>query len=126
VKALLILVVATVSAAYAQPATSGLQISPGSVNFGEDAIDSDVVTKTVIVRNPTSSPIAIDEVIASGIDFRVKSDCGQTLAPAAQCTIQVFFSPAISGPRTGNLEIMASGSPHFVALNGSGTYQKAQ
>lgn len=118
---LLLLLVPTVSPANAQPAPTQLQISPPSLEFGEDAIQSDAAAQTVTVRNPTSSPIAIEEIIASGIDFTLKSDCGQKLAPGAQCTIQVFFSPAISGPRTGNLEIMGSdGSPHFVGLNGSG------
>jgi len=71
------------------------------------------------VSNPVNAPVALQEVMASGIDFVADSDCGETLAPSAQCAIQVLFKPAISGPRIGSLEINGSdsGSPHFVALS---------
>jgi len=106
---------------HSQNTASGLQISPPSIDFGENAVDSDTPPRAVTVANSSSSPIMLGQIIASGIDFSEKHDCGQTLAPGAQCTIQVSFAPAISGPRTGNLEVMASdGNPHFVGLNGIG------
>lgn len=107
--------------AYSQAAVAGLQISPSSIDFGENPVDSDAPPQTVSVTNSSPSTITFVEIIASGIDFAEKHDCGQTLAPGAQCTIQVSFTPAISGPRTGNLEIMGTdGNPHFVALSGVG------
>ena len=71
---------------------------------------------------PTKSNITMEQIITSGIDFSQKNDCGQTLAPGAQCTIQIFFRPAIPGLRNGNLDVMGSdpASPHFIALNGIG------
>jgi hypothetical protein len=105
-----------------QTPPTGLQVSPTNVDFGESSVDSDGPARTVIVSNPTKSAITLEQVITSGIDFSEKNDCGKTLAPGANCTIQVFFTPAISGSRTGNLDIMGSdlGSPHFVALTGTG------
>jgi hypothetical protein len=106
---------------YSQSAATGLQLSPASVDFGEDPINSDSPTRTVNVSNPTNSTITVEQIIASGIDFSEKHDCGQTLAPGAQCTIQVSFTPVISGPRTGNLTVMESnGNAHIVALTGTG------
>jgi hypothetical protein len=74
------------------------------------------------LSNPTKSNIAMEQIITSGIDFTQKNDCGQTLAPGAQCTIQAFFKPAISGLRIGNLDVMGSdpASPHFIPLTGTG------
>ncbi|HZQ19864.1 MAG TPA: choice-of-anchor D domain-containing protein [Terriglobales bacterium] len=105
-----------------QTAPAGLQVSPTSVDFGADPINADAPAHTITVTNPTNSTITFEQIIASGIDFSEKHDCGQTLAPGAQCTIQVSFIPVISGPRTGNLTVMEStGNAHIVALTGSGT-----
>lgn len=101
--------------------SSGLQVSPASIDFGEDTIHSDSPPQTITLTNPTQSPISLEQILASGIDFSQKNDCGPSLAPGAQCRIQVSFTPAISGPRTGILAITESnGNPHFVALNGTG------
>jgi hypothetical protein len=110
-----------ISAVSSQTAPTGLRVSPVTIDFGEEAVNTDGPVRTVTVNNPTSSTISIEQIITSGIDFSERHECGQTLAPGAQCTIQVSFTPAISGPRTGNLAIMeSSGNPHIVALNGTG------
>jgi hypothetical protein len=100
----------------------GLQLSVARIDFGEAPVDSTSPPQNVILTNSTQSSITIDQIITSGIDFSQKNDCGQTLAPGAQCTIQVFFKPAIPGPRIGNLGVTGSdpASPHFIALNGTG------
>lgn len=107
---------------HSQTSTTGLQISAAKIDFGEAAVDSESPPNALTLTNPTKSNIGIEQIIASGIDFSQKNDCGQTLAPGAQCTIQVFFKPAIPGPRIGNLGITGSdpASPHFIALNGIG------
>jgi hypothetical protein len=105
-----------------QTPNAGLQISAAKIDFGEAAVDSESPPHPLTVTNATKSNLAMDQIIASGIDFSQKNDCGQTLAPGAQCTIQVFFKPATSGPRIGNLGVTGSdpASPHFIALNGTG------
>jgi hypothetical protein len=107
---------------HSQTSLPGLQVSTAKVDFGEVPVDSENPPRAVTLSNPTQSNITLEQIITSGIDFSQKNDCGQTLAPGAQCTIQVFFKPATSGPRIGNLDIMGSDptSPHFIALNGIG------
>jgi hypothetical protein len=107
---------------HAQTASDGLQVSPAKIDFGESAVGSENPPRTITLNNPTKAQITLEQIITSGIDFSQKNDCGQTLAPGAQCTIQVFFKPATSGPRIGNLDVMGSdpASPHFIALNGIG------
>jgi hypothetical protein len=115
-------VVLPLTLSYSQTPPTGLQISPGSIDFGEAQVDSANPAQTITLSNPTQSNITMQQVITSGIDFSEKHDCGETLAPGAQCTIQVSFRPAIPGPRIGNLDVMGSdpASPHFIALNGIG------
>jgi hypothetical protein len=107
---------------HSQTQPAGLHISASKIDFGEAAVGSEGPARVVTITNPTKSNITLEQIITSGIDFSQKNDCGQSLTPGAQCTIQVFFKPAISGPRIGNLDVMGSdpASPHFIALNGIG------
>lgn len=107
---------------FAQTPPTGLQVSAAKLEFGEAAVDSESPAQTVTLSNPTQSNITMEQIIASGIDFTQKNNCGQALAPGAQCTIQVFFKPMISGLRLGNLDVMGSdpASPHFIPLTGTG------
>jgi Abnormal spindle-like microcephaly-assoc'd, ASPM-SPD-2-Hydin len=107
---------------YSQTTPAGLQISPVSVDFGDAEVNSESPPRTISLSNPTKSNITMQQVITSGMDFSEKHDCGQTLAPGAQCTIQVSFRPVIPGQRIGNLDVMGSdpASPHFIALTGTG------
>jgi HYDIN/CFA65/VesB family protein len=107
---------------HSQTTPVGLQFSTTQIDFGEVAVGSQSPPHPVTLTNSTKSNIAVEQIITSGIDFSQKNDCGQTLAPGAQCTIQVFFKPAIAGPRNGNLGVTGSdpASPHFIALNGIG------
>jgi hypothetical protein len=108
--------------ANSQTTPPGLQLSAAKIDFGELPVDSENPPRPVTLTNSTKSNITMEQIITSGIDFSQKNDCGVTLAPGAQCTIQVFFKPAIPGLRIGNLDVMGSdpGSPHFIALNGIG------
>jgi hypothetical protein len=107
---------------HCQTAPVGLQISSGSVDFGEVTVNSESPPDTITLSNQTKANITVDQIIPSGIDFSEKHDCGQTLAPGEQCTIQISFKPVISGPRIGNLDVIGSdpASPHFIALTGIG------
>jgi hypothetical protein len=107
---------------FAQTPPTGLQVSAAKLDFGEAAVDSETPAQTVTLSNPTQSNITMEQIIASGIDFTQKNDCGKVLAPGAQCTIQVFFKPMIPGLRIGNLDVMGSdpASPHFIPLTGTG------
>jgi len=107
---------------HGQMAAASLQVSPTHLDFGMQVVGSESRPQVIAVSNPTSLTITLAEVIASGIDFPEESDCGKDLAAGAHCTIQVSFKPAISGQRSGSVYITASdsGSPHFVALAGTG------
>jgi hypothetical protein len=113
---------ALLTRAHSQTTSAGLEVSAAKIDFGESAVDSESAPHTLTLNNSTKSNITIQQIITSGIDFSQKNDCGQTLAPGAQCTIQLFFKPAISGSRLGNLNVTGSdpASPHFIALNGIG------
>ena len=50
-------------------------------------------------------------------------DCATSVAPGSSCQISVNFTPTATGPASSQISITdnASGSPHTVALSGTGT-----
>jgi len=108
--------------ARSQNVPAPIAVSPASLDFGEHALGSESEPQTITISNPGNATVALEDVLLSGMDFAEKTDCGKTLAPSASCTMQVSFKPVISGPRIGNVDItgLDSGSPHFVALIGTG------
>ncbi len=66
-------------------------------------------------------PALISRIYALG-DFIPTHTCPSSLGPGQSCTIEVGFSPRLTGLRTGSLvvESNAVGSPHSVVLKGTG------
>jgi sugar lactone lactonase YvrE len=78
-------------------------------------------SKPVILSNPGGSPLQISSIVAAG-SFAISANaCGTTLAPGANCEIDVSFtaeSPV--GVYSGTLTVSdnAAGSPQVVPLSG--------
>lgn len=120
----LLLAAASVPLLPAQASQGGNQllIAPIRADFGSQQIDSASQPVSIIIKNTTPRAISLVEIIASGIDFSVQNSCEQQLPPNAECTLQVRFRPAVTGTRSGILEIVTSSSsaPYFVPLSGTG------
>lgn len=66
---------------------------------------------TVTVGNPNSVDAQIRSIRPHGADFKLASNqCPGSLAPAAQCTLEVTFLPRTRGRKTGHLVIADSAS----------------
>jgi P pilus assembly chaperone PapD len=111
--------------AQTQAAAAGLIIAPTRIDFGAQEINSQSAPIAVTISNHASVPVTLEEILPSGIDFTTQNNCGQQLAPGAECSIQMSFKPAIPGDRTGILQITASdsASSHFIPLAGKGIDQ---
>ncbi len=73
------------------------------------------------MSNTGSTEVTISSIAISG-DFAQTSTCGSSVAAGANCAVSVTFTPTAAGSRTGMLTITdnAPGSPHLVALAGTG------
>lgn len=105
--------------------TPAVQLSPSSVNFPNQAVGSTSTNQAVVLTNSGTVPLLISSISATAPFNASNVDCPtgpSTLAPSTTCTINVSFSPTVVGPATGTLMInnSASGSPHTVALTGTG------
>lgn len=105
--------------ALAQP--SYIAITPSSLGFAEQTVNSESKTQPVTVTNTGSAEVSINSITPSD-GFTETGDCPASLAAGAHCTINVAFSPATVKSYNGTLTITDtdSGSPQTVALTGTG------
>ncbi|MFN8512851.1 MAG: choice-of-anchor D domain-containing protein [Chloroflexia bacterium] len=103
--------------------TADLAVTPGSLNFGDQQLNTSSDVQTVTVTNTSGAPVSITGVSTTGDFATFANTCvGQTLAPNATCTIGVRFTPTATGQRTGTLVIANTGAttPIVVSLTGNG------
>jgi F5/8 type C domain/Abnormal spindle-like microcephaly-assoc'd, ASPM-SPD-2-Hydin len=100
---------------------SSLSVSPASLTFGSQALNTTSGAQTVTVHNTGTAAVAVSSIAATG-DFAETSTCGASIAAGASCTVSVTFTPTAAGTRTGSLTIAsnAANSPATVALTGTG------
>jgi hypothetical protein len=121
--------VSTTATLTLNPNTSPLTVSPTSLSYGNQGIDSTSATKKVTLTNNTGAVVTISSTVISGTnsgDFSESATtCGTTLLLKESCTISVTFTPAASGVRSATLTLKDSAvnSPQTVALSGTGVLQ---
>ncbi len=101
-------------------------LSPISLDFASQAINSTSPAKIVTLTNSGTAALTISSIAASPSSFAETNNCPvspATLSVGANCSISVTFDPSGTGSFTGALTITddASGSQQSVALNGKGT-----
>jgi hypothetical protein len=115
-------------------------LSPGpapAVSFSTPALDFGSVSTTspqqsATLTNLGNATLSITGITVSG-DFALvttATSCpygGGTVAPEANCTLDVTFTPTATGVRTGILTVTdnSSGSPHAIQLSGTGVLSAA-
>ena len=98
-----------------------LSVTPTFVAYGNTFVGSVSDPASIVLTNVGEAELRLDAITAPG-DFILESHCGTTLAAGASCGLDVRFFPRMLDSRGGSLEIRsnAAGSPHFVALSGTG------
>jgi hypothetical protein len=96
-----------------------------SVIFGNQAVGSKSSVKTINLLNAGNTALTIAGIGITGAnasEFAETSTCGGSLAASTQCTISLSFSPAAIGVAKASVTVTdnAPGSPHSVALTGTG------
>ncbi|MGZ3630495.1 MAG: choice-of-anchor D domain-containing protein [Ktedonobacteraceae bacterium] len=110
-----------------------VSLSPTSLSFGNHQVNTTSSAHTVTLTNSGNATLTIHSIGLSGPnsgDFHQHNTCpsgSSTLAVGASCFINVTFTPKAEGNLSASLAITdnASGSPHSVALSGSGTTASA-
>jgi len=98
-----------------------ITVSPTSVDFGSVAVGSSD-SKTVTVKNDGTADLNITSVSTLSGPFSTTDGCtGQTLAPAASCTVTIDFAPTAAGTYSDSF-VISSDDPDesSVTVNVSG------
>lgn len=109
-------------AGVAEKVIDSLQITPSSISFGNQTLQT-TSTKNVTVQNTGDVSITISGVTAVGSGFGYSDlSPGFSLAPNQQVTFQVWFSPKNSGAASGTVSILSASltSPETISLSGDG------
>jgi hypothetical protein len=102
-------------------ATAVADLSPASLTFPSLQINQTSSAQSVTLTNNGNATMVISNIGITG-DYAQTNSCPNSLGIGSSCTFQVTFTPTAGGARNGTLSITdsAPGSPHMVALSGSG------
>ena len=108
------------------PAALVLDHVPNGLTFGAQTVNVASGPLAVVVTNVGSGTVVLGGLGVGGPDaarFVTGGDCAGTLAPGANCTISVVFTPVAVGPfsATVSLASNASNAPTTFAVGGTGT-----
>lgn len=111
----------TPSQAVSGPAVS---IFPSTANFSA-VVGSTSPTQIFSIVNTGNQLLALNSISITGTNassFSQTNTCQATLAPNANCSVSITFSPASVGPSIANLQVAdnAPGTPQTLVLNGTG------
>jgi hypothetical protein len=103
-------------------------LSPTSLSFGNQAINTTSAAKTVTLKNTGATTLYDSSIaITAGNSFFAISNntCGATLAAGKTCKVSLAFTPTQLTAETGTLTFTdnAPGSPQTVSLSGTGVAQ---
>jgi len=101
------------------------QLSPTSLNFGDQPIGSQSAAQSITLTNTAEVPLTIFSIDVTG-DFNLINNCPSVLAQGATCSLGVTFSPSDLGPRSGTLTVRddwagSKTNPQTAQLTGAGT-----
>jgi hypothetical protein len=104
------------------PPPVGVSATPGGLDFGSHTVGTTSAAQTVTLTNSGTGSVSVSSVSTTG-DYAQTNTCGASVAAGASCTVNVTFTPAASGTRTGTLTISTSdpSGPTAVSLAGTGT-----
>jgi Abnormal spindle-like microcephaly-assoc'd, ASPM-SPD-2-Hydin len=116
---------AALSSEIAPDATA--QLSPASVDFGTQTINSQIKEGILMILTNTGNVVLnVDSISITGADsgdFWVEGTC-RSIQPGLSCNLAAGFTPTAIGRRTAAISVSdnASNSPQIAKLEGVGTY----
>jgi Beta-propeller repeat/Cep192 domain 4 len=95
--------------------------SPSTLSFGNVDAGSSSSSMPTTLTNTGDASLSITNIAANG-PFSESNNCPATLSVAANCTINVVFTPIGVGSTNGSVSITdnAGGSPQSISITGSG------
>ena len=101
------------------------QVSPSSLNFGTSVVGTATSSQTVTVSNTGTAALNLSAISTASTEFKLTGGtctAASSVAPNANCTIMIAFTPSAAGGRSATLTVShnATGGSSAVGLSGSG------
>src|SRR5208282_4840916 len=102
-------------------ATAVADLTPASLSFPSLQINQTSSAQTATLTNNGNATLVISNIAISAA-YAQTNTCPGSLGIGSSCTFSITFTPTAGGASNGTLSITdnAPGSPHTVALSGSG------
>jgi hypothetical protein len=97
-----------------------VSISPGSLNFGNQVVNTTSASQTLTVTNTGGSNLVISGVTISPAQFAFTGPTSTTVVPGANVAYTVSFTPALAQPYSGSLTFTMNTTAAPVTLAGTG------
>lgn len=99
--------------------SAGATLTPASLSFPSTLLGTTSFGINATLTNSGSA--ALTGITAQTVgDYSVTSSCGATLAAGASCTLNLRFTPTVSGADTGSLVVSDSVGTQTLVLTGTG------
>ena len=100
---------------------AGITVFPSALAFGTQTLNTTAPGQLIYITNTGADVLTIAGITTTG-DFSGVNNCGGSVNSGANCAVSINFTPTAAGARTGSLSIVdsATGSPHVIALTGTG------
>lgn len=100
---------------------AALTLSPTTMTFATQLVGTTSASQPATLTNVGSTAVGITSIAAS-TQYSQTNNCPTSLAPQANCTINVAFQPAAPGSQAGTLTVTNSAmGPVTTTLSGTGT-----
>ena len=109
-------------AGVAEKAFAAVQVTPSSLNFGNQKLQS-TATQNVSLKNTGDINITVSGITVTGAGFGYSSlSPGSTITPNQSVTFQIWFKPQASGSASGHISVLISSlsTPASISVSGSG------
>jgi len=101
-----------------------LTLSPRSIAFANQAVNTSSAAKAVTVKNTSSKVTVITSIALLGTgsnQFSSSNNCGSSVVGNGSCTIKVTFKPTSKGAKAATLSVNGGGGGlRIVSLTGTG------
>lgn len=104
-------------------AVPAAQVSPASLNFGDQEVGTSSPPQKVTLTNTGTASLTVSSITVAGASFSETNNCGTSVPAGKSCAISVTFLPIGPGSKNGTIYIADNASPpnQTVALSGTGT-----
>lgn len=96
-------------------------LSSTFLNFGGAGVGSSTGPQNIVLLNAGNGSLAIGGIALAGDDFAMTTNCANTVAAGASCSITVTFLPQATGARSGVVTVTDTAGTQRITLSGVGT-----